>query len=120
MVLITSNKAKQLLLLSYSGEVHPDQLEEVEEDVRVLATDLASGFRVLVDLSDLTSMHIDCVKGIGKLMEIVDKGGVGMVVRVIPDPHKDIGFNILSIFHYTNRPQIITCKSMVEAGNYLG
>jgi hypothetical protein len=119
MVLVTLNKARQLLLLSYSGEVHPDQLDRAEADVRALEADLKPGFRVLADLSDLESMDLDCLKGLGRLMEMSDKAGVGMVVRVIPDPYKDIGFNILTIFHYANRPQIVTCKSMTEAGKSL-
>ncbi len=120
MVLVTLNKARQLLHFSYSGEVHPDQLKRAEQDVRALEADLKPGFRALVDLSELASMDLDCLKGLGRLMEMADKAGVGMVVRVIPDPYKDIGFNILTIFHYENRPQIITCKSMTEAGKHLG
>jgi len=120
MVLVTLNKARQVLHFSYNGEVHPDQLERAEADVQALKTDLKPGFRALVDLSDLASMDLDCLKGLGRLMEMADQAGVGMVVRVIPDPYKDIGFNILTIFHYANRPQIVTCKSMVEAGKYLG
>jgi hypothetical protein len=38
-----------------------------------------------------------------------------MVVRVIPDPQKDIGLNILSLFHYRRRVRIVTCKTLAEA-----
>lgn len=120
MVLVTLNRPKQLLLFTYSGEVHPDQLERAMEDVHTLEADLKPGFCALVDLTDLTSMDLDCLKGLGRMMEMAEKAGVGMVIRVIPDPHKDIGFNIATIFHYANRPQIITCKSMAEAGRHLG
>jgi len=41
--------------------------------------------------------------------------GVELVVRVIPDPHKDIGFNILSLFHYRRRVRIVTCPTLEEA-----
>jgi len=36
-------------------------------------------------------------------------------VRVIPDASKDIGLDILSIFHYRHRPRVVTCKNMAEA-----
>jgi hypothetical protein len=40
---------------------------------------------------------------------------VETVVRVIPDPHKDIGLNIMSLFHYRRRVRIITCETLAEA-----
>ncbi|MGO8764234.1 MAG: hypothetical protein ACLQSR_03750 [Limisphaerales bacterium] len=119
MVLITSNKAKRLLHFNYSGQVRPEELVRSEAELQALLAELPAGFRVLVDLSGLDSMELDCLKGIGHLMELIDRGGVGLVVRVIPDPYKDIGLNILSIFHYAHHPRIVTCKSMAEAGKHL-
>jgi hypothetical protein len=52
-------------------------------------------------------------------MELCDQHGVGLVVRVIPDPAKDIGFNLLSIFHYPHHPRAVTCKTMSEAARLL-
>jgi hypothetical protein len=43
-----------------------------------------------------------------------------LVVRVIPDETKDIGFNILTVFHYPHRPQIVTCQTLPEAARVLG
>jgi hypothetical protein len=40
---------------------------------------------------------------------------VEAVVRVIPDPQKDIGLNILSLFHYRRRVRIVTCATLGEA-----
>ena len=52
-------------------------------------------------------------------MKLIDQSGVGMVVRVIPDPKKDIGLNILTIFHYRNQPRFVTCEKMTEAAEVL-
>jgi hypothetical protein len=41
------------------------------------------------------------------------------VVRVIPDPQKDIGLNILSLFHYRKRVRIVTCETLDEARKVL-
>jgi hypothetical protein len=38
-----------------------------------------------------------------------------MVVRVIPDPRKDIGLNMLSLFHYRRGIRIVTCMTLEEA-----
>jgi hypothetical protein len=48
-------------------------------------------------------------------MDLCNKHGIEMVVRVIPDPQKDIGLNILSLFHYRRRVRIVTCKTLAEA-----
>jgi hypothetical protein len=44
---------------------------------------------------------------------------VELVVRVIPDPTKDIGLNILSVFHYRHRVRVVTCQTMEEAARLL-
>jgi hypothetical protein len=41
------------------------------------------------------------------------------VVRIIPDPSKDIGLNILSIVHYRGTVQVITCETALEAWRVL-
>ena len=119
MFLVASNKVKQLLFVSYIGQVHPAEVAESKEDIRVLLAELPSGFRLLADLSQLGTMDLDCLPEIGSIMELLDQGGVSQIVRVIPAPEQDIGFNILTIFHYPHHPRIITFKSLAEAGKFL-
>lgn len=119
MVLATVNKARRLLCLSYIGQVRAEELARGAEDIQSFLAELAPGFRLLVDLSGLDSMGPDCLAEIGRVMELLDQGGVSLVVRVIPNPAKDIGLNILAIFHYPHQPQIITCGSLTEAGRHL-
>jgi hypothetical protein len=120
MVLVTSNKAKRLLYVSYIGRVRPAYFTRQQPDLEALMAELPPDFRVLVNLSELESMDLECMAEIGRTMELIDRSGVGLIVRVIPDPGKDIGLNIFSIFHYLHRPQIATCKNMMEAGELLG
>jgi len=119
MVLVTSNKHKQLLFVSYIGAVTPQDLQRGRSDMVPLLAEMKPGFSLLVDLSQLTSMGLDCVDEVGRNMELFDQYGVDLVVRVIPDPYKDIGMNILTIFHYHHRPRVITCDSMTEGTNAL-
>ena len=42
-----------------------------------------------------------------------------MVVRVIPDPHRDIGMTIMSIFHYRGGTQIFSCETLAQAEQLL-
>ncbi len=119
MFLATVNKARQLLYLSYIQEVRAKELQQGRENIAALLADLEPGFRLLTDLSRLDSFKGDCAGEIGKVMEFCDEKGVGLVVRVIPDPTKDLGMNILSFFHYHPVPRTITCSNMVEAGKLL-
>src|SRR6476660_4740992 len=100
MFLATINKPKRLLHLSYIGRVQVDELERGVAESALLLDDLGAGFRVLADFDRLESMATDAAPVLGKMMELAESKGVEMVVRVIPDPQKDIGLNILALFHY--------------------
>lgn len=115
MVLATSNKAKELLSIRHVGRVTREQLRDSESDLEGLLAGLPKGFRVLVDFSQMESMDEDAAAEIGRMMEIIDLAGVSMVVRVFPDPTKDIGMNILSLFHYSKRPRFVTCDTIEQA-----
>jgi hypothetical protein len=115
MFLVTANKPQQLLYLSYFQRVRAEEIRRGIEDIKALMTDLKPGFRLLADFGRLESMDLACTAEIGRMMELIDQSGVGLLVRVIPDPSKDIGLDIMSLFHYRRRPRMVTCKSMAEA-----
>ncbi|MEI9865570.1 MAG: hypothetical protein WDN00_13685 [Limisphaerales bacterium] len=119
MFLATINKPKRLLHISYIGQVGVPELQQGHNDVVALLTELPAGFKMLVDLDRLEAMDTECIEELGKMMELFDRHGLEQVVRVIPDPTKDIGFNILARFHYRNNPRITICKTMIEAAKLL-
>ena len=119
MLLVTSNTARQLLCLYFVGHVRPEELQRGYEDMAALLKDLKPGFHLLADLSRLESMDLECTPVVGRAMELMDKHGIGMVVRVVPDASRDIGFNILAIFHYSHLPQVVTCDTIAQALNAL-
>lgn len=114
-VLITSNKHQRLIFFNYVQHVSPAELESVRGDVKSLLGDLPSGIRLLADLSQVESMEPDCLTEIGHTMDLVAQHDVKLIVRVIPDPTKDIGLNILTVFHYPRHPRVITCQNLAEA-----
>jgi hypothetical protein len=115
MFLVATNKAKKLLYLSYIGHVRAEELRRGREEASALLADLPAGFRILADFGRLDVMDTNSAPEIGKLMEEGEKNGVGMIVRVIPNPSKDIGLNILTLLHYKKRVQVVTCQTMEEA-----
>lgn len=119
MFLATTNKTRRLLHLSYIHNVTVAELERGYQEVVALLADFPDGFQMLADFGRLESMDIACAEIIGRTMEMLEQHGVEMVVRVIPDSSKDIGLNIISIFHYQNQPRIVTCQTMLEAARVL-
>ena len=119
MFLATTNKSKRLLHLSFIGNVGVDELERGGQDITELIAGWPTSLRLLGDLERLQSMSPDCAQVLGKTMELLDKHGIELVVRVVPDSSKDIGFNILMVFHYRNQPRVVTCKTMSEAARVL-
>ena len=119
MFLAASNKARRLLHLSYIGRVSVEELQRGSKELVALLAELPTGLHILVDLERLESMDIGCAEIVGKMMEVMEQHGVELVVRVIPDPTKDIGFNLISRFHYHRSPRTVTCKTMSEAGSLL-
>jgi hypothetical protein len=115
MVLVTSNKQQRLLFINYVQRVTAAELENARREIEILLADLPPDFRVLVDFSRLESMDPDCSAEIGQTMDLVYEHGVGLIVRVIPDASKDIGLNILAVFHYPHPPRTITSQKLPEA-----
>jgi hypothetical protein len=119
MFLATTNKTRRLLYLSYVDLVTVAELERGYAEVVALLADFPAGFQTLADMSRMESMEVACAEILGQTMELLEQQGVEMVVRVIPDSSKDIGLNIISIFHYQNQPRIVTCQTMSEAARAL-
>ncbi len=115
MFFITANKLQRVLRLDYVQRVSPAELAAAYEELKAVMADLPPGFRLLADLSQVEFMQPECMTELGRAMELIDHHGVSLIVRVIPDPAKDIGMNILSIFHYPRHPRTITCQSLAEA-----
>jgi hypothetical protein len=119
MFLATTNHTRRLLHLSYIDTVTVAELERGYAEVEALLKKCPDSFDLLADLGRLESMDIACEEIVGRTMEMMEQHGLKRVVRVIPDPTKDIGLNIIGMFHYSKRIRIVTCKTIVEAGSVL-
>jgi hypothetical protein len=116
----TVDKATNLLTVIYTGHVTPEEAKACAEKIQLLLSSLQPGFRMLSDLRALELMDLGCVPSIEKVMDWCDDAGIDMVARIIPDPHKDIGLNIMSLFHYRRGVRIVTCRTLEEAKTALG
>lgn len=107
--------AGNLVRMHFRGQLNGEKLQARLGALEDLLNRMQPGFTLLTDLSELDSMDLDCGPYIAKAMELVRARGVGKVVRIIPDPHKDIGFNIFSIIHYRGKIPIATFSTLAEA-----
>ena len=101
--------------MNYVQRVSAVELVAAQDDLKAALADLPDGFRLLVDLSQVEFMDPNCLGDLGRAMELFDQRGVNLIVRVIPDSSKDIGLNILTLFHYPHHPRVITCQNLAEA-----
>ena len=104
------------LVIGYAGNVNAEQAHRCARQVQAALMRVQPGFRLLVDLTELESMEMACSPVIGSIMEMCNAAGVAEVLRIIPDPTRDIGLQILSYFHYRSDVRILTCASPAEAG----
>ena len=115
MYAVEIDRSKRLLVISALQQVTVEQAKLAAQQVRELLRDVAPGFRVLADFRWLESMDSAAAPHVAQIMDALAEKGVASVTRVIPDPHKDIGLNILSHFHYGPEIQIATFESLADA-----
>src|SRR6266481_796629 len=115
MYAVELDQSKRLLVISATRRVTAEQVKAVAQRVRELLQDVAPGFRVLVDFRWLDLMDSAAAPHLAEIMEALTEKGVASVARVMPDPHKDIGLNILSQFHYGPQIQITTFATLADA-----
>ena len=115
MYAVELDQSKRLLVISATRRVTAEEVNAVVERVSALLQDVTPGFRVLVDFRWLESMDSAAAPHLAKIMETLTEKGVASVARVVTDPRKDIGLNILSQFHYGPEIQITTFETLADA-----
>ncbi len=120
MVKVEIDQPKRLLVIRYHGRIGPGAVKQALKEVGAGLEKLESGFQLLVDLSELESMEVSAAPHVEKIMDLCNEKGVTRVVRIIPDPHRDIGLQIMSYFHYGTGVHIVTCQTVAEANEILG
>ena len=109
------DRSRRLLVISAAQRVTADEAKDAVQQVRDLLEKVAPGFRVLTDFRWLESMDAEAAPHLAKIMDLLAEKQVASVTRVMPDPHKDIGFNILSQFHYGPEIPIATFDTLADA-----
>ncbi|HSP64379.1 MAG TPA: hypothetical protein VLQ90_15420, partial [Pyrinomonadaceae bacterium] len=112
---VETDRENNLLVIRYRGRIAPAIVERCCLRVRAALEEMKPGFELLADFTDLESMDPACVPHVEKIMRLCNAKGVSAIVRVIPDPKRDIGLQIMSHFHYDPNVRIVTCPVIDEA-----
>ena len=115
MIEVEADKSRNLVMITFRA--HVDRAEAREKLRKVVAAleGIQPGFRLLTDFSELDSMDYACAPEIEATMDLLREKGVAEVVRVMPDPHKDIGFRVMAYFHYGQGIAVLTLETRAEA-----
>jgi hypothetical protein len=112
---VEADTSKRLVVISAAGHVTKEEVKEAAQQVREIVKDTKPGFRLLTDFRWLDSMDAAAARHVAEIMDALAAKQVGSVTRVVPDPHKDIGLNILSQFHYGPKIPIATFETLADA-----
>ena len=115
MYAVELDRSKRLLVISAARKVTAEEANTAAQRIREVLQDVAPGFRVLADFRWLESMDSAAAPHIAEIMDALAEKNVASVMRVMPDPHKDIGLNILSQFHYGPEVAITTFETLADA-----
>jgi anti-anti-sigma regulatory factor len=115
MYAVELDQSKRLLVITAVRRVTAEEAKLAAQQIRDLLRDVAPGLHLLADFRWLESMDSAAARHIAEIMDMLAEKGVVSVTRVIPDPRKDIGLNILSQFHYGPDVTITTFESLADA-----
>jgi len=115
MYAIELDQSKRLLVITAVRRVTAEEAKLAAQQIRDLLRDVAPGLHLLADFRWLESMDSAAARHIAEIMDMLAEKGVVSVTRVIPDPRKDIGLNILSQFHYGPQVTITTFETLADA-----
>jgi anti-anti-sigma regulatory factor len=115
MYAVELDRSKRLLVISAAQTVTAEEAKMAAQRIREVLQDVGPGFRVLADFRGLQSMDSAAAPHIAKMMDALAEKEVASVTRVIPDPRKDIGLNILSQFHYGPDVTLTTFETLADA-----
>jgi hypothetical protein len=115
MYAVELDQSKRLLVISAAQRVTAKEANLAAQRIREVLRDVAPGFHALADFRWLESMDSAAAPHIAEIMDALAEKEVASVTRVMPDPRKDIGLNILSQFHYGANVKIATFETLADA-----
>ena len=112
--------ARNLVHIQSSGVFTPADMKAAANKIEPVLPKLRPGFTLFADFSRVYAMDLDCVPHLTRIMDNFRAREVGLIVRLLPRPDRDIGINLLSLVHYRGRVKTITVDTLAEAERAIG
>ena len=115
---VEADKSKPLVVISAVGQVTRKEAKQAAQRTRDILKDFAPGFRVLTDFRWLQSMDTAAARHVAEIMDTLTEKQVASVIRVMPDPHKDIASifsrSFITVLKFKSPPSrrwLMRCKA---------
>jgi hypothetical protein len=115
MIKVDFDCEKHAVIIELAGNVDAAQAEQTLAELDSALAKAEKGFKLLIDYSAVETMEPEVEAEIMKGMDFFNAKGVSEVVRVFPDPDLEIGFNMLSLFHYSPQVLVRSARTREEA-----
>lgn len=115
---VSVDKTGNKLTITLKAQFNLQDAKQLYAQVQEIVPKLEKGFILLTDMTLLEHMDLNIKSSIEKTMDLINKQGVSKIIRIIPDQKKDIGFSIMSLFHYSTEVPIHTYKSYQQAAEH--
>ena len=116
---IDFNKTNNTISIKIESSFDLQQAEQLHVEIERIIPEVKKGFTVLTDLTSLQKMDLESRGSITKSMDLFNEYGIAEIIRVVPDMAKDLGFNIMSLFHYSRDVKMHTFGSLEEATKHI-
>ena len=120
MVKVKYDRKRNTVIVEFEGNVDVGQAKQFFADLEKTRPEPEKDFKLLTDFSLVDAMEFNVKREIEKAMDLFNAQGVTEILRVIPDPNMDIGFNLMSASHYSKQIKVHTLRSRQEAEAHLG
>ena len=120
MVKVRYDRKRNTVIVEFEGNVDAAQAKQFFADLEKVRPKPEKDFILLADFSLVDTMEFSVKGEIEKAMDLFNAQGLTEVIRVIPDPNMDIGFNLMSSSHYSKQIKVHTLRSRQEAEALLG
>jgi anti-anti-sigma regulatory factor len=120
MIKVRYDRKYNTVIVEFEGNIDAEQAKQFFADLEKVHPKPDKDFKLLTDFSLVDAMDFSVKGEIEKAMDLFNAQGVTEIIRVIPDPNMDIGFNIMSASHYSKQIKVHTVRSRQEAEAHLG
>ena len=115
MIKVNFDAEHNAVVIELEGSIDDAQAKRVLSDLEKVLPKTKKGFRLLADFSSVETMELDVQGEIGKAMDLLNAKGVAEILRVLPDPDLEIGFNVMGAAHYSKQVRVHTFSCRAEA-----